>query len=263
MLDRLCAVLRLDDDTQRDVLSYEFAVDLLQDMPDEEVYEVFARLNTYSYRLTSQELRHAKFFGAFRTCVYKLANEFMGFWIKNKIFSQASILRMGEAEFVSDLLIAMSAGIQEKSKPVIDHYYRVLDDTFPQRPTYEKRFRETMDHIGGIMGEHLPKSHYKSIRLLFPLFCAIYHMEYGLPELTFMRASIKTSSYPRLLPPLLQINEIFLKVKEEGETNDLAYLTVEQRKVYRAYKEYWVRAANRKFLTGYMSKLIVQTLKKW
>jgi len=32
---------------QGDVLKYEFVVDLLQDMPDNEVYDLFARINTY------------------------------------------------------------------------------------------------------------------------------------------------------------------------------------------------------------------------
>lgn len=252
----------LDEDAQRQILSYEFAVDLLQDMPDEEVYEVFARLNTYSYRLNPQELRHAKFFGDFRTSVYKLANEFMTFWEVNKVFSRLSILRMAEAEFVSDLLIAMSDGIQEKSKSVIDRYYNNFDDKFPHRATHEKRFRETMDCLGGIMGEDLPKSNYKTTRLLYPLFCAIYHMQHGLPGLSVKHKNLSTSHHSRLRKALLQIEDIFTKVREEGVTEDLAYLTAEQRKFYKAYSSYWVRAANRKFLTQYLCKLMLQALRK-
>jgi len=252
----------LEENVQRDILRYEFAVDLLQDMPDSEVYEVFARLNTYSYKLTPQELRHAKFFGAFRTCVYKLANEFMTFWVANKIFSRTSLLRMAEAEFVSDLLIAISVGIQEKSKGVIDHYYDKFDDYFTHRLMYEKRFRLTIDHIGGIFDADLPRTHFKTTRLFFPLFCAIYHAEFGVPGITAIRKSITPSAYPHIQNALLRIEEIFRKVKAEGVTNDLAYLTVEQRRFYKAYSEYWVRAANRKFLTQYICRVISQPIKK-
>jgi hypothetical protein len=38
----------LDNGTQKDILKYEFVVDLLQDMPDREVYDLFARLNSGS-----------------------------------------------------------------------------------------------------------------------------------------------------------------------------------------------------------------------
>src|SRR6266446_2213091 len=41
----------LDTQTQRDILKYEFAVDLLQDMPDPEVFNIFARINMYSEKL--------------------------------------------------------------------------------------------------------------------------------------------------------------------------------------------------------------------
>jgi hypothetical protein len=47
----------LDPSTQGDILKYEFVVDLLQDMPDNEVYNVLARINTYSEKLKAQERR--------------------------------------------------------------------------------------------------------------------------------------------------------------------------------------------------------------
>ena len=66
----------LDKETQRDILKYEFVVDLLQDMPDNEVYDLFARINTYAEKLKPQELRNAKYFGEFKSSVYLLAKEF-------------------------------------------------------------------------------------------------------------------------------------------------------------------------------------------
>lgn len=71
----------LDIDTQRDILKYEFVVDLLQDMPDSEVFNVFARINTYSEKLKAQELRNSKWFGHFKSSVYLLAEEFTTFFI--------------------------------------------------------------------------------------------------------------------------------------------------------------------------------------
>ncbi len=45
----------LDKEQQREILKYEFSVDLLQDTPDNEVYDLFARINTYAENLKPQE----------------------------------------------------------------------------------------------------------------------------------------------------------------------------------------------------------------
>jgi len=140
----------LDTQTQRDILKYEFAVDLLQDMPDPEVFNIFARINMYSEKLKPQELRNSSWYGDFKSCVYKLAEEFTNFFIQNKIFPEKQILRMAEAEFITDLLQTMQDGIVAGSKSVRDKVYKTYDVTFPNRATHEKRFRETIDIIQGV-----------------------------------------------------------------------------------------------------------------
>lgn len=252
----------LDESVQDDINAYEFVIDLLPNVADDEIYDIFARLNTYSYKLKPQELRHAKFFGDFRTCAYKLANEFTTFWIENKIITKTGMLRMDEAEFVSDLLITMSDGIKEKAKKVIDDFYKKYDDRFPNRSTYENRFRQTMDTIGGIMNDKIPQTNFKNTRLFFPLFCAVYHMQFKLPGVKVDRVSIKQQSYSKIATALQQVDIIFRKVKEEKETQKLTSLTAGQRSFYKAFAEYSVRAANRKYLTEYICRLISQGVSK-
>ncbi len=252
----------LNQDIQDEISAYEFVIDLLPNVSDDEIYDIFARLNTYSYKLKPQELRHAKFFGDFRTCAYQLANEFTTFWVENKIITKTGMLRMDEAEFVSDLLITISDGIKEKGKKVIDSYYKQYDDRFPNRSKYEKRFRHTMDIIGGIMGDQIPRTNFKNTRLFFPLFCAVYHMDFGLPGLTLTRRTIKPQSFSLIARNLQQVDMIFRRIKEEKETQKLSVMTAAQRSFYKAFAEYSVRAANRKYLTEYISKLIVQALTK-
>lgn len=278
----------IDEDAQETVLNYTFAVDVLEDMPDAEVYDVFARLNTYSVTLNYQELRHAKYFGEFKTTAYKLSKAFMTFWSENEIFTSKQILRMAEAEFVSELLIAASAGIRAKEKRLIDSFYLKWDDDFPRRSIIDKRFRETMDSIGGIMGDRLPESKFKTTALLYPLFCAVYHLKFGLPEFEEDRMTIKPSTYTRIGNALVKVDEIFYKLdaaneeaafekdvsegviemdeSEEEEireqTHDVEPLTPEERKFYKAYTEHWVHAKNRKVLTEYIHKLMVKALRR-
>ena len=158
---------QLPTSVQREILEYEIAVDLLLDAPDQSVLDVFARINSYSVTLSSQELRHAKYFGEFRQTVYKLAIEYLTFWAEHKILTDKQILRMSEAELTSELLIAMSDGIQ--SKKIIESYYKKYDLRFPKRKLIMRRFKDTMDFIGGLLSETLKTSNFKRQHLFYTL----------------------------------------------------------------------------------------------
>jgi len=251
----------LDKNTQRDILKYEFVVDLLQDMPDNEVYDVFARINTYSERLKPQELRNARWFGEFKSSVYLLAKEFVTFLENNRLFTSNQILRMAEAEFISELLLAIEEGIQEGRPSVIDKCYKKYDDEFPNRKLHEKRFRETVDFIGGILGEELAQSQLRATRLFYPFFCAVYHMKFGLPKLNVARSAFKVSDYPKLKMALEKIDGLIERIKAAEDEHEEAELSSEERKFYDAYSEHWVHAEKRKILTEYICRQLVKALR--
>jgi hypothetical protein len=251
----------LDSATQRDVLKYEFVVDLLQDMPDNEVYDLFARINTYSEKLKPQELRNALWFGEFKSSVYLLSKEFVTFLEKNKVFSSKQILRMAEAEFISELLLAVQEGIREGQKTIIDNCYRKYDDDLPNRKPHEKRFRETVDAIAGIVGDDLPELAFRATRLLYPLFCAVFHSKFGLPRLQLARAPLKVADYPKLKTVLEEISELIDQIKTAEDTHKEITVATEKRKFYDAYRVHWVHAENRTILTEYICKQFVKVLK--
>jgi len=253
---------QLDDATQRDILKYEFVVDLLQDMPDQEVHDVFARLNTYSITLNAQELRNARYFGEFKTCVYSLSSEFYKFWETNNIFTDKQILRMAEAEFVSELLIAATVGIRAKEKRLIDKFYKDYDDQYTGRKSYEKRFSDTIDAVGGIMGDTLPNSAFRATRLFYPLFCAIYHLKFELRELRSPRLAFRASDYPKWRVALEQVDALIERMKAaEDNPDEAASILSAERKFYDAYNEWWVHADRRKLMTEYICKLLAKALK--
>jgi hypothetical protein len=247
---------QLDAGTQRDILKYEFVVDLLQDMPDNEIYDLFARINTYSERLKPQELRNAQWFGDFKTCVYELAKSFVGFFEKNGVFTSKQILRMTEAEFISELLLAMEEGIREGKKVIIDKAYRDYDDSFPNRLRHERRFADVIDTIGRIAGDQLPELRFRATRLFYPLFCAIYHLKYGLPRLQAPRKSVTASAYPKMLSVLEGLDELI-----EGIEDGTAQPSEADRKFFDAQDEHSVHVANRTFLTQHLCREFAKALK--
>jgi len=204
----------LPEGVQTGILKYELSVDLLLDAPDKEVLDIFARLNSYAVKLNSQELRNATFFGEFKTLAYSLGLEYISFWTENRIFSDAQILRMDEAELTSDLLVALLDGI--KNRKAIDAYYKKHDDKLKEKAKLSQNFRKTMDAIGALSAGALVESPFKSPVLFYSLFCAIYHHLYGLPHLSAARKPFKESQYPKVWNALESVDEIIKKDKPEG-----------------------------------------------
>jgi hypothetical protein len=182
--------------------------------PDKEVLDIFARLNSYAVKLNPQELRHAKYFGEFRTLAYTLALEYVSFWTENRIFTDAQVLRMDEAELASDLLVALLDGI--KSRKAIDAYYKKHDDELKEKTKLSQNFRKTMDTIGALSAGTLAESPFKSPVLFYSLFCAIHHHLHGLPHLATARNPFKEAQYPKVWNALESVDAIIKKDEPEG-----------------------------------------------
>jgi hypothetical protein len=163
------------------ITTYSFSSEVFHGISDLEVLEIFSRLNTYSVPLNSQELRNGRFFGRFKQSAYALAYEHLEFWRHHRIFTEQNIARMLEAEFVSELLVAFLAGMQDKKKS-LDTFYEDYDEKFAQQALLEKRFRQVVDEINAAFGDNLRDTPFRRPPLLYSLFCAIYHRQYGLPE---------------------------------------------------------------------------------
>ncbi len=171
----------LTDEVQRDFLSYNFFVNLLQNVSDEDVLSIFARINTYTVRLNAQELRNAEFFGVFKQIVYKLAQQHYAFWRNNNILSDHQIARMLDAELVSELTVSTLDSIRETKAQDLKQFYSRYDDDFPQSNKVVKEFEQIINIIGNIFGDTLKSSQFKRIPLFYSLFCAIYDAKFGLP----------------------------------------------------------------------------------
>jgi uncharacterized protein with ParB-like and HNH nuclease domain len=111
------------------------------DTDDREVRQVFARINSSGYKLNDQELRHAEFFGAFKTRAENLANEQLNRWREWKIFSSDDLARMHEVELSSEFIIYMLQGISDKNEKFISNKYKEFDESFEAGPEVARRFR--------------------------------------------------------------------------------------------------------------------------
>jgi hypothetical protein len=191
-----------DEDRERLRLS-QFHVYQYQAIDDATVLEIFSRLNTYAVPLTSQELRNGKYFGEFKSLVYALARQYLEFWRSARIFTEANIARMAEAELVSELLVLHFDGFQDK-KTSLDYFYAGLDQdwtadrlvlpgrrgtvfeprTWLSREQGEGQFEATMSAIVDATGDLIPQSPFRRVPLFYTLYSVVFHALFGLPNVT-------------------------------------------------------------------------------
>jgi hypothetical protein len=163
------------------IRKYTFHCETFHEISDQEVFEVFRRMNTFSSPLTKQELRHGRYFGPFSQSCESLALEFLEFWRQNKILSEQKIARMGEVQFTSALLISQLSGMQDKNDS-IETFYGDYDITFPNRAKHEKAFRATMAEVINTFPDGLNETHFRKPPFFYTLFGAVYHRLYGMPN---------------------------------------------------------------------------------
>lgn len=171
----------LDEQYQRTILEYEFSVYIFpSSTSDQEVLQIFARLNSTGLKLNYQELRNAEFFGEFKTLAYELAAEQLERWRAWRVFSEAEIARMQEVELMSELMQTVLQGVTAKSKASLDGLYRRYDETLPDAAVLTDRCARTMDFLDERLGKdlrNLPSGHKT---LTYAAFCAGYDLLYGL-----------------------------------------------------------------------------------
>jgi hypothetical protein len=200
---------QLEEEFQQNILNYEISTDLLINMSNADVLDIFSRLNSYSVILNTQEKINASHFGAFKTLTEMVGHKYYEFWKSNKILTDNQILRMGDVTIVADLFIAILEGI--KSNKQIKSYFDKYEKEFEfNQNELENIFDRVMYIISGIFPDTLQNSEFHRISLFYSLFTVIYHFEYGLKSFDALRVSVDEIGTARLRNILENIESIFL-----------------------------------------------------
>lgn len=194
----------LDQRVKRAILGYQFSVHVLpNDTSDQQVLDIFRRMNATGTKLNKQELRNAEFFGEFIQSVYSVSLRCLDLWRRWGVFSEDNIARMEEAEFVSELYIMMLSGVSSKSQPLINRFYRDNDIHFDGRSHLESRLIDMLTDLDSAYGDQMNDSQFSNRIILYPLLAAIYDLVYGFgSDLTARANKRRISPLARALPRL-------------------------------------------------------------
>lgn len=116
---------------------YKIVVRSLRQTNDEEIRNLFTKLNTNNIALNDQELRNARYAGRFKDLAERLADN--PFFQSLGLFTPRDVRRMLDIEYVSELLVRQIAGISNK-KDLLEDFYAEFDEEFPMEATYEDEF---------------------------------------------------------------------------------------------------------------------------
>jgi hypothetical protein len=134
----------LPEEAKVTLLEYQFEVETVSNASATELNEAFDRLNRNVARLNAQELRHARYGGAFIQKVEQLAEH--PFWSETALATPAKVRRMQDVEYVSELYVVCMAGIQD-GKDYLDDFYANNDEEIVGEEEADRLFLTVQDFL--------------------------------------------------------------------------------------------------------------------
>lgn len=136
---------------------------------DEDVIDIFGRMNSISKSLNTQEKRNAKFSGEFKQFCLGFASSNLSFWRATNIFSSNDIARMNEVQFISDIVVNLIDGLADFRPADLDRAYKEFDDDFPRAQEILAR----LDNIFNLFFQMDPRVFKDTIFRRTPLFFSL------------------------------------------------------------------------------------------
>jgi hypothetical protein len=172
----------LDTETQEQFLSYTVSVDVIRSASKAEILQMFRRMNAYTLPLNEAEKRHSSFEGEFKWFVNELSDALNEFFVTFGVFTNRQIVRMSDAELISECILAFERGVISTSAADLRGLYKRHDEHFPGAGQFRERLQNTFDYIAGEL-EMLRGTHMMKPYALHSLVTALVHCRYGIPEI--------------------------------------------------------------------------------
>jgi hypothetical protein len=172
--------LDLTEEEQDVFLTYTVSVDVIRNAERADILQMFRRMNAYTLPLNEAEKRHSEYFGEFKDWVNTMLDQFGALFTDWNVLSSRQVVRMADAEFITDLALACEEGIISTSPGKLKKLYAEYDEDFPRRQDLSRLLEEIFSTIVGdlseIQGTYATRSH-----VFHSLCCALIFNKYGLP----------------------------------------------------------------------------------
>lgn len=175
-----CKFSELPPPIKNQILQYKIDYNEAIGFTEDEVREVYSRVNKYSLPLNKQELRRADFPGRFLELATDLSlNEYLD---ESRVFTVGQRRRMGDVEFVSEILAGMLEGPQDK-KGDLDYFYaRHADWNADDEAAAKSQFLAVLDDFQAIfVADRFPlaRTRFKQKSDFYSLFLSVHEFHRG------------------------------------------------------------------------------------
>lgn len=210
------------DEVKTAFFEYEMPVQEVLNATDEDLVQAFDRLNRNVARLTKQELRHAKYSGAFITLMESLADE--PFWEEFGLFGRAKTRRMADVEFISEIFLLTMHGILDGSDSIIDDFYAKYDEEIPNVDEYRKRYETCKQLLHGFGVDIIKDTRFRNLGDFYSLWSIVLRMMDSKKKFNPKIIGKKLTEFDSLLKQLPNDDELATKYSDAVRqgTNKLA-----------------------------------------
>lgn len=213
----------LDEDTQRLFLTYQIELSIILSATRPELLEMFRRINAYTAPLSAAEKRHATFQGSFKWFVVEQADEFSPTLERLSILTPKQLARMGDSDFIADLVVSLEKGVIEKSAKNIENLYKKYDNEFIKAGEYQLILNDFFT-ILNTKFEPLHSTFMMKSYAVQTLFCAYAHCKYGLPNVEELTSVIPnknmTFDFEKINSNLISLADAHEEQDESGTFSD-------------------------------------------
>lgn len=152
----------LPDELKNKFLQYRVSADVLVGAGDEQIVELFRRINSYSVSLNPEEKRHAAYQGEMKWMLYRISKSVDGALRDMGVFSDKAFARMQDVKILGEILYSYLVEIKTIKAAQLDDLYRRYDDEFGDSAEVEALLGESiryLERIGSIRKTPLVSPH--------------------------------------------------------------------------------------------------------
>jgi hypothetical protein len=171
----------LPEELQETFLTYAIAVDQLINATNDDVLEIFARLNSYTVTLTAAEKRHATYQSNFKWAVHEMAQSWARLWEEFRIISVRDRLRMADDSLMAEMFGVILRGVSDGGSSQIERLYRTYDSDWEGEDETRGAIDGVLEFLIANFGELLQSSRLSRAPQFLMLFAALSHSLIGIP----------------------------------------------------------------------------------
>lgn len=161
----------LSKDEKKRFWNYSIVVREVLDATDNDLRDLFQRLNQSTVVLNAQEIRNAKWKGDFIGTMTEIADN--DYWADSGIVKVREIRRMLDIEFISELFIGVMHGTQNK-KDSLDKFYELYEGEIPNKQKWVSLFESTRMNISRAL-PNIRETRFCQKSDFYSLFLAMYN----------------------------------------------------------------------------------------